>query len=71
MTRNEQGKFVQQEDSFGKPISVRLKQDSEQALRDLAEELNLRRSVVARVLLSALLADKTLTRKILESCQVE
>jgi predicted transcriptional regulator len=71
MVRNEQGKFIPQEDSFGKPMSVRLKQDGEQALKDLAEELNLRRSVVARILLTAVLADKALTQKILESCQVE
>jgi predicted transcriptional regulator len=71
MVRNEQGKFIPQEDSFGKPMSVRLKQDGEQALKDLAEELNLRRSVVARMLLTAVLADKALTKKILGSEQAQ
>ena len=66
MDRDDLGKFVEQSDSFCKPIGVRLKKTEEDALKRLAAEYDLRPSVTARILLSTLLKEEGKVRGILK-----
>jgi len=66
MDRDDLGKFVEQTDSLGKPIGVRLKKSEEDALKSLAAECNLRPSVTARILIADLLKEEGKARDILK-----
>jgi len=66
MDRDDLGKFVEQTDSLGKPIGVRLKKHEEDALKRLAAECNLRPSVTARILIANLLKDEGKARDMLQ-----
>jgi hypothetical protein len=66
MDRDDLGKFVEQADSLGKPIGVRLKKNEEDSLKRLAADCNLRPSVTARILLLDLLKEEDKARGILK-----